>query len=166
MKQNISVTRARTHRLKIRLTGPDGLPYVMSMGEKLIFGVKKELIDDNYIILKIIGYQAGFSKITDTSAPTWKEDEYYSKTTLDGVDTYTLTTSEPSNWNTTYSNYYVNNGLYSVDLNPSDTEPLYPNSTYFYDVGLQSGDNYYSVIDTSKLYLEGNVTKKEAQQHE
>ena len=163
MKQNISVTRARTHKLKIRLTGPDGLPYVMAQGEKLIFGVKKALTDSTQAISKTVEYQAGFEQVTGSSAPTWESDKYYSKTTSDGVDIYTLSTSEPSDWSTTYTNYYINNGLYSIDLAPSDTESLVPNVTYFYDVGLESGVAYYSIIDTSKFYLVGNVTKKGAQ---
>ena len=162
MKQNISVTRARTHKLKIRLTGPDGLPYVMAQGEKLIFGVKKELTDPVYSISKTVEYQAGFEQVTGSSVPTWEADKYYSKSISGGVDTYTLTTSEPSDWSTTYTNYYINNGLYSIELVPSDTESLVPNTAYFYDVGLQSGIAYYSIIDTSKFYLVGNVTKKEA----
>ena len=162
MKQNISVTRARTHKLKIRLTGPDGLPYVMAQGEKLIFGVKKELTDPVYAISKTVEYQAGFERVTVDSAPIWEAGKYYSKTTSDGVDIYNLVTSEPSNWSVTYSEYYINNGLYSIELVPSDTESLIPNTAYFYDVGLQSGVAYYSIIDTSKFYLVGNVTKKEA----
>ena len=162
MKQNISVTRARTHKLKIRLTGPDGLPYVMAQGEKLIFGVKKELTDPVYSISKTVEYQAGFEQVTGSSVPTWEADKYYSKSISGRVDTYTLTTSEPSDWSTTYTNYYINNGLYSIELVPSDTESLVPNTEYFYDVGLQSGVAYYSIIDTSKFYLVGNVTKKEA----
>ena len=163
MKQNISVTRARTHKLKIRLIGPDGLPYVMAQGEKLIFGVKKALTDSDYVINKTVEYQAGFEQIIDSSAPTWEAGKYYSKTNSGGVDIYTLTTSEPSDWNTTYTNYYINNGLYSIELVPSDTESLVPNIAYFYDVGLESGVAYYSIIDTSKFYLVGNVTKKEVQ---
>lgn len=163
MKQNISVTRARTHKLKIRLTGPDGLPYAMAQGEKLIFGVKKELTDPVYAISKTVEYQAGFEQVTGSSAPTWETNKYYSKTTSGSVDTYMLTTSEPSDWSTAYTNYYVNNGLYSIELVPSDTESLVPNTAYFYDVGLESGVAYYSIIDTSKFYLVGNVTKKEAQ---
>lgn len=160
MKQNISVTRARTHKLKIRLTGPDGLPYVMSQGEKLIFGVKKALTDSTYAISKTIEYQAGFEQVTDSSAPAWEANKYYSKTTSGEIDNYKLTTSEPSNWITAYTNYYVNNGLYSIELIPSDTESLVPNVAYFYDVGLESDVAYYSIIDTSKFYLVGNVTKK------
>lgn len=162
MKQNISVTRARTHKLKIRLTGPDGFPYVMAQGEKLIFGVKKELTDPVYAISKTVEYQAGFEQVTGSSAPTWEAGKYYSKITSNGVDIYILSTSEPSDWSTTYTNYYINNGLYSIELAPSDTESLVPNTAYFYDVGLQSGVAYYSIIDTSKFYLVGNVTKKEA----
>ena len=163
MKQNISVTRARTHKLKIRLTGPDGLPYIMEQGEKLIFGVKKELTDSAYSIRKTVEYQAGFEQVTGSSAPTWEANKYYSKTSSGSVDSYELTTSEPSDWSTTYTNYYVNNGLYSIELVPSDTELLVPNAAYFYDVGLESGVAYYSIIDTSKFYLVGNVTKKGAQ---
>lgn len=161
MKQNISVTRARTHKLKIRLTGPDGQPYVMTSGEKLIFGVKKALTDSDYAISKIIEYQTGFEKVkSQTTAPTWKANTYYSKTTSGGVDTYTLTTSQPSNWDNNYTNYYVNNGLYSVELVPSDTQSMSV-GTYYYDVGLQRGVEYYSIINTSKFELVWNVTKKQ-----
>ena len=159
MKQNISITRARTHKLKIRLTGPDGQPHVMTANEQLIFGVKKALTDSNYTISKTVEYDAGFESVA--SGTTYKPNTYYLKTTSAGVDTYTLATSSttPAGWPT---NYYSNNGLYSIDLVPSDTQNLVP-TTYYYDVGLKSGVAYYSVIDTSKLELTGNVTKPEAQ---
>ena len=114
MKQNISVTRARTHRLKLRISGPDGEPYILKDGEKIIFGVKKNLTDSEYVIKKVITEQ-------------------------DSTD-YTC----------------------SIDLDPADTEVLSPAMDYYYDVGLQSGTAYYSVIDSSKFYLNANVTKKEA----
>ena len=163
MKQNISITRARTKRFKLYVTDASGSNRTLSTGERLIFGVKKALTDSDYTISKTVEYQAGFEQVIDSSAPTWEANKYYSKSTSGGVDTYTLTTSEPVNWSTTYSNYYVNNGLYSINLEPSDTESLVPNVAYFYDVGLESGVAYYSIIDTSKFYLVGNVTKKGAQ---
>lgn len=116
MKQNISVVKARTHKLKIKLTNSDGLPYELAQGEKLIFGVKKSFCDTNYAIVKTI---------TNSSA--------------------------------------LGTGVYSFELTPADTESLFPDTMYFYDIGLDSGDSYYSVINASRFYLEGNVTKKGAQ---
>ena len=113
MKQNISVTRARTHRLKLRITGPDDEPYILKDEEKIIFGVKKNLTDSEYVIKKVITEQ-------------------------DSTD-YTC----------------------SIVLDPSDTEPLSPAIDYYYDVGLQSGTAYYSIIDASRFSLNANVTKKE-----
>ena len=52
-------------------------------------------------------------------------------------------------------------GVYAIQIDPADTSSMYPCSEYFYDVGLQRGAAYYSVIDASRLYLRGNVTSKE-----
>ena len=158
MKQNISATKERTYKLRIRLTGPDGKPHVMTSGEKLIFGVKKTLSDANYVLNKTISYPAGFEAVAvDT---IYEPNKYYLRTAPSGIITHTLVTSadEPIDWPV---NYYSNDGLYNVTINTSDTEHMTADITYFYDVGLQSGDSYYSVIDTSKFYLSGNVTKKE-----
>lgn len=51
-------------------------------------------------------------------------------------------------------------GAYILTLIPSDTEPL-DFGTYYYDVGLQSGTNYYNVIECSKFQIEYNITLPE-----
>ena len=50
-------------------------------------------------------YQEGdvYSPVTGESAPTWESDTYYSKS----GSTYTLTTSEPEDWSTNYTDYYT-----------------------------------------------------------
>jgi hypothetical protein len=163
MRQNISVVRARTYNLIVRLTGPDNLPFVMQSGEQLIFGVKKIVCDTEYVIKKIIPHQHGFEQVAIVDpSPEWKENTYYSKMPVNGVDEYILTISEPESWADVYMNYYINTGIgYPIQITPSDTEGLAPARDYYYDVGLQRGSNYYSIIDTSKFSLDGNVTVKE-----
>ena len=52
MKQNISITRARTKRFKLYVTDASGSNRTLSTGERLIFGVKKNVSDVEYKILK------------------------------------------------------------------------------------------------------------------
>jgi hypothetical protein len=49
-------------------------------------------------------------------------------------------------------------GVYTVTLAPDDTNHL-PYGRYVYDVGLQSGNNYYNIIPTSGFAVLPNVTK-------
>lgn len=49
------------------------------------------------------------------------------------------------------------NGTYTITLDPSDTE-LCECCRYVYDVAIQSGDDYYSVIETSVFEVKKNVT--------
>jgi len=51
-------------------------------------------------------------------------------------------------------------GVYSFIINPGDTEDL-DFGCYFYDVGLQSGSEYFNVIPCSDFRVEYNVTKRE-----
>lgn len=52
-------------------------------------------------------------------------------------------------------------GSYKLSLTPGDTIDL-PIGRYYYDVGLQSGTDYYTVIECSAFELLTNITKKEA----
>ncbi len=52
-------------------------------------------------------------------------------------------------------------GNYVFALAPADTEDL-PFGCYYYDVGLQSGTDYYNVIEASSFKLAFNVTEWEA----
>lgn len=54
----------------------------------------------------------------------------------------------------------LDNGLYILTLLPSDTKDL-PFGNYFYDVGLQSGNNYYNVIECSDFIVAYNITLPE-----
>lgn len=50
-------------------------------------------------------------------------------------------------------------GGYALSLAPEDTEDL-PAGRFKYDVGLQIGGDYYTVIPPSEFHLIGNVTER------
>lgn len=50
-------------------------------------------------------------------------------------------------------------GSYLVEIKPDDTEAL-TCEKYWYDVSLQSGDNFYNVIEASPLVILPNITKR------
>lgn len=50
---------------------------------------------------------------------------------------------------------------YTLTLAPADTEGM-EFMRYCYDVGFQSGDDYYNVIPCSDFIVEHNITKREA----
>lgn len=50
-------------------------------------------------------------------------------------------------------------GVYTLHIYPEDTQDLAP-GRYYYDVGLESGGNFYDIISPSCLMLLSNVTKK------
>lgn len=50
-------------------------------------------------------------------------------------------------------------GVCTVNIAPKDTEGL-AYGKYFYDVGLLSGDNYFSVIPPNAFNLIANITKR------
>lgn len=52
-------------------------------------------------------------------------------------------------------------GDFPFTLTPNDTINL-PFGSYYYDVGLQSGDDYYNIIPASSFELVYNITKREA----
>lgn len=52
------------------------------------------------------------------------------------------------------------NGMTSVDIDPEDTIGMEP-GRYCYDIGLQSGEEYFPVVKYSEFILEPNVTWKE-----
>ena len=52
-------------------------------------------------------------------------------------------------------------GNYLFNLGPADTEEL-PFGCYYYDVGLQSSNNYWNVIEASNFKIAYNVTEWEA----
>lgn len=52
-------------------------------------------------------------------------------------------------------------GGYALTLTPEDTADLVPGH-HVYDVGLQSGGDYFTVIEPCDFWLVANVTEKEA----
>lgn len=55
---------------------------------------------------------------------------------------------------------HLDGDFYVLTLLPSDTKDL-PFGTYYYDVGLQSGNNYYNVIECSEFKIGYNITLPE-----
>ena len=49
-------------------------------------------------------------------------------------------------------------GIYTVNLEPDDTQFL-KYGKWFYDVGLQSGNEYHSIIEPSTFEILANATK-------
>lgn len=49
-------------------------------------------------------------------------------------------------------------GKYQFKLQPEDTEQL-PFGSYLFDVGLQSGSEFYNIIECSRFVLDRNITK-------
>lgn len=54
----------------------------------------------------------------------------------------------------------LNNGAYSFIINPADTEG-FDFGCYYYDVGLQSGSEYFNIIECSEFRVEYNITSRE-----
>lgn len=52
------------------------------------------------------------------------------------------------------------NGITTVDIEPEDTIHMAP-GRYCYDIGLQSGTEYFPVVKYSEFVLEPNITWKE-----
>lgn len=50
-------------------------------------------------------------------------------------------------------------GIYVVKLSPEDTEAL-KCGRYFYDVALQSGEDFYNIIESTPLVILANITKR------
>jgi len=50
-------------------------------------------------------------------------------------------------------------GVYTVTIEPADTEDLDP-GRYFYDVGLLSGTQYYNVVKHKPFIIRANVTSR------
>jgi hypothetical protein len=108
MTQTIEIVRGTSNTFPITVTDADGTPYTLEAGEKLLFGVKKQPSDKDYLVLKTI----------------------------------TATT----------------NGEYVAKLLPNDTSGM-EYGRYVYDVGLESGENFYNVIEASPFVVQPNVTK-------
>ena len=53
----------------------------------------------------------------------------------------------------------IQKGLYQVDILPEDTEGL-KSGTYYYDVSIESGVNFYNVIELTQFVLLANVTSR------
>lgn len=53
----------------------------------------------------------------------------------------------------------ISEGVFSVKLCPEDTKDM-PCGNYFYDVGLDTGTDFFNVIKPGKFKIIGNVTHK------
>jgi RPA family protein len=57
------------------------------------------------------------------------------------------------------ANFVADEGVYAVTLTPEDTDCL-TCGDYVYDVALQSGANFFNVIEPSPFIIEPNVTTR------
>lgn len=109
MQTDVEIVRGTTNTFEITLTNANGEPYILGSGEKLLFGVKKNHSDKEYIFVK------------------------------------------------TVRNCDDDNGKYTVTIHPEDTE-LCECCKYYYDVAVQSGDNFFNVIEASFFHIRKNIT--------
>lgn len=54
--------------------------------------------------------------------------------------------------------FVEDSGVYTIRLYPEDTKNM-PCGAYCYDVGLQSGENFYNIIETSPFVIHHEITK-------
>lgn len=54
----------------------------------------------------------------------------------------------------------IGSGLFSVKISPSHTENL-SFGRYWYDVGLQNGEDFYNVIEANPFEVVPNITSRE-----
>jgi hypothetical protein len=108
VQTDVEIVRGTTNTFEITVTNANGEPYILGSGEKLLFGVKKNHTDENYIFVKTI-------RLCDES------------------------------------------GVYTVTINPEDTE-ICDCCKYYYDVSVQSGDNFFNVIEASLFHVKKNIT--------
>lgn len=53
----------------------------------------------------------------------------------------------------------INDGEYIIALTPEDTQDLKV-GRYYYDIGLQSGDDYFPIVEFSPFDILPNVTRR------
>lgn len=107
MKNDIEIIRGTTNTFEITVTNAHGELYNLTSNEQLLFGIKKNYTDTEYIFVKAV-------KVGE-------------------------------------------NGVYSVTLRPEDTK-MCDCCKYFYDVAIQSGTDFYNVIEASNFTIKKNIT--------
>lgn len=108
LKTDVEIVRGTTNTFEITVTNAFGELYELGTNEKLLFGVKRNHDDTEYIFVKTV-------KIG-------------------------------------------NNGVYTVVVHPEDTEKC-DCCKYFFDVSIQSGNNFYNIIEASSFHIKKNITK-------
>ena len=103
----LELIRGDTTTLQVTVLDAEGNPWRLHDGDKLIFGMKKEISSGDYLIKKYV----------DTGASP-----------------------------------------YSITLEATDTCNL-PMGCYLYDIGLQTGAQYFHVVPISALNLRSTVTE-------
>lgn len=110
MINKIKIVRGTTNVFNITINDESGAVYEAESNEKLIFGVKRDPDDTEFVLLKTASFVAS-------------------------------------------------DGVYSVTLAPEDTIDL-KCIDYYYDVALQSGANYFNVIEPSPFVIMPNITAR------
>ena len=108
MINKIKIVRGTTNIFNITINDESGAVYELTGSDKIVFGVKRDPEDTEFVLLK----------------------------TADFVES---------------------NGVYSVTLTPEDTINL-KCVNYSYDVSLQSGANFFNVIEPSPFVIIPNIT--------
>lgn len=108
MINKIKIVRGTTNIFNITINDESGAVYELTDGDKIVFGVKRDPDDTEFVLLKT-------------------------------------------------ASFVESEGVYSVTLAPEDTIDL-KCVDYFYDVSLQSGDNFFNVIEPSPFTITPNIT--------
>lgn len=108
MEQKIKIVKGTTNVFTVSITNIDGLPYVPTGSEVLLFGLKQKPTQNEAILTKVI----------------------------------------PTN----------ENGDYVLTIVPADTWDL-ECGTYYYDIGLKIGVDFFNIVQISPFIIIPNVTE-------
>ena len=110
MVNKIKIVRGTTNVFNITINDESGAVYELADGDKIVFGVKRDPDDTEFVLLKM-------------------------------------------------ASFVESDGVYSVTLAPEDTIDLMC-IDYYYDVSLQSGSNFFNVIEPSPFVIMPNITAR------
>lgn len=107
MAQKIKIVRGTTNDFEVSVVDSEGGAFTITGGERIVFGIKKSLDDENTL----------FEKLAEVISP----------------------------------------GVFGFRVSPEDTETL-ECGRYYYDVGLQAGTDYFTIIEPNPFDIIPNVT--------
>jgi len=101
-----------------------------------------------------INYSGGYQKVTGDTAPTWATNTYYSQSS--GV--YTLTASQPTDWEDNYANYYTASANKVTGVNPGADFCVDALKATYMSLGVLKGTSY---ANTTSFSPAANATASE-----